>query len=203
MCTDGSTKTLNFEDLPVIVREDESKSLNALVTNEWQKEVVKSSPSLLRALWRAFYPKYGWLGIILVGESIIRIFQAMLLGYFVDIIVTGGSSSIALLNNGYVVSTLLTCSGIVIGVAHHQYFFYGWRMGMQLRIAVTSMIYDKAVVLHMRSLSHTSSSHIVNLSSQDVEAFQQGGVFFHFLYAPLLEAIGILIVGVMTVRCIL
>jgi ABC-type multidrug transport system fused ATPase/permease subunit len=182
------------------VKEDESKYLNTLVTKEWQKELAKSNPSLLQALLRAFGPKYAWLGIILIGETVVHIIQAILLGYFVDIIVAGGSSSISVLNNGYAVSALLTLSGIIIGVAHHQYFFYGWRMGMQLRIAVTSMIYDKAVMLHMRALSHTSSSHIVNLSSQDVEAFQQGGVFFHFLYAPLLEALGILVVGVMTVR---
>ena len=70
---------------------------------------------------------------------------------------------------------------------------------MQLRIVVTSLIYDKAIRLHLRALSQTESSHIVNLSSQDVEAFQQGGIFCHFLYAPLLEAIAILIVGIETV----
>jgi ATP-binding cassette subfamily C (CFTR/MRP) protein 4 len=71
-----------------------------------------------------------------------------------------------------------------------------WRLGMQLRISITSLIYDKAVLLHMRSLLVTESSHIVNLSSQDVELFMQGGIFLHYLYVPILEALVILIFGI-------
>ena len=61
---------------------------------------------------------------------------------------------------------------------------------------MSSIIYDKSVRLHMRSLSRTESSHIINLSSQDVEAFQQAGIFIHFVYVPILEAVAILWVGI-------
>lgn len=137
-----------------------------------------------------------WLGLILIVESGVRIFQAILLGYFVDIMLNGANNSVSLFNNGYFVSFLITFCGILIGLMHHQYFFYGWRFGMQVRISMSSLIYDKAVRLHLRSLNITESSHIINLSSQDVESFQQAGIFIHFLYIPLLEAIAILVVGI-------
>ena len=80
--------------------------LKALVATEWKKEVTKEKPSLVRSLFRAFFPKYAWLGGILIGETIIRIIQAALLGYFVDIIVNGGSSNFAILNDGLRIANL-------------------------------------------------------------------------------------------------
>jgi ATP-binding cassette subfamily C (CFTR/MRP) protein 4 len=194
---DGNSKMLNQEDLPVIPREDRSSYLNKLLNDEWEKQKKLPNPSLLKALFWAFAPKYAWLALILIAESVIRIFQAILLGYFVKIMLNeDSSSSNSLLNNGYFVSFLISLCGALVAGMHHQYFFYGWKFGMQTRIAMSSIIYDKAVRLHTRSLANTESSHIINLSSQDVEAFQQAGIFIHFLYVPILEAGAILVVGI-------
>ena len=66
---------------------------------------------------------------------------------------------------------------------------------MQLRITLTTAIYNKAIRLNLRSVHRTATGHIVNLCSQDVEAFQNACCFIHFTYQPILEAIGILYVG--------
>lgn len=193
--SDGATKALTQEDLPVINREDRSSFLNKLLQDQWEYQKQQPRPSLLKALFWTFAPKYGWLSLILLAESAIRIFQAVLLGYFVRVMLRADSGAGDLLDNGYFISLLITLCGAAIGLMHHQYFFYGWKFGMQVRIAMSSIIYDKAVQLHLRSLSRTESSHIINLSSQDVEAFQQAGIFIHFLYIPILEAAAILAVG--------
>lgn len=133
--TDGATKSLSQEDLPVIPREDRASYLNKLLADEWEKQKLLPNPSLLKALFWAFAPKYGWLALILLVESAIRIWQAILLGYFVRIMLRdgGGGGNGSLLDNGYFVSFLISLCGAAIGLMHHQYFFYGWKFGMQLR----------------------------------------------------------------------
>ena len=129
---DGASKTLNQEDLPVINREDRASYLNELLSSEWEKQKKLQHPSLLKALFWAFFPKYGWLALILLVESVIRILQAILLGYFVDIMLAQNESD-GLFGNGYFISFLISLSGVLIGLLHHQYFFYGWKFGMQVR----------------------------------------------------------------------
>lgn len=194
----GYNKILVQDDLPPVGKADQAEGLNARVLSEWSKEVTKDNPSLMRALFFTFAPSYTFTGVYLGIEAFLRICQAILLGIFVEILLyPEDHDSDQWMDNAYFVSFLLTSCGIIVGVLHHQYFFHMWRLGMQLRISITSLIYDKAVVLSMKSLSVSESSHIVNLSSQDVELFMQFGIFLHYLYVPILEALVILIFGYM------
>ena len=194
----GYSKILVQEDLPSVGIADKSEELNARVLCEWNKELVKKEPSLMRALFFTFAPSYIFTGFYLCLEAFLRIYQAILLGAFVEILLYPDEhNSDQLMDNAYFVSFLLTGCGLVVGILHHQYFFHMWRLGMQLRISMTTLIYDKAVVLSMKSLSISESSHIVNLSSQDVELFMQFGIFMHYLYVPVAEALVILIFGYM------
>lgn len=129
---DGASKTLTQEDLPVITREDRSSFLNKLLLDQWEAQKRLPNPSLLKAMYWAFAPKYGWMALILLAESVIRILQAILLGYFVRIMLNEGGGD-GLFDDGYFISFLITLSGAAIGLLHHQYFFYGWKFGMQVR----------------------------------------------------------------------
>lgn len=194
----GATKALSQEDLPPICEGDVSSSLNERLMSEWKREVAtKSKPSLLWAMMRTFSKHQVWLGLILTVESGVKIVQAILLGYLVRIFASAGDSNFDFLNNGYVISGLITICGIIVGLLHHQYFFISWHFGIKMQVALTTVIYDKAVQLSLNSLAHTATGHIVNLSSQDVEAMQQAGVFVHWLYIPILEAIAILVIGIL------
>jgi ABC-type transport system involved in cytochrome bd biosynthesis fused ATPase/permease subunit len=99
-------------------------------------------------------------------------------------------------NNGYFLCFLLILLGAAVAFAHHHAFFHAWRLGMQLRGALTTIIYDKSIRLSLASMASISVGHIVNLTAQDVESFQICGCFVHFAYTPLLEALAVLYFGI-------
>jgi hypothetical protein len=203
----GARRELREDDLPGVSVSDDAVLLFERFSAQWQREIAAAKAndrpiSLLRALIRTFFKgNFEIVGYIML-ESGLRIYQArilgMLIGYFLG---ASNSATISVYNNGYFLSGLIVICGAIITGVHHQFFLYGWRLGMQLRIVLTAAIYDKAIRLNLRALSRTATGHIVNLSSQDVESFQQAGLFVHFTYEPILEAIAVLYVGIEQVGC--
>lgn len=193
----GFNKDLQAEDLPPISIEDDSNNLFARFSATWESElnVHPENASLLWTVLKIFVPQNGWSVMILNFESVFKIYQAVLLGKLIKYFVSETQSS-QLYDNGYFISFLLVLCGIAVTFLHHHFFFYSWRLGMQLRITLTTAIYNKAIKLNLRSLNKTATGHIVNLCSQDVEAFQQAGCYVHFGYQPLLESVGVLYVGI-------
>jgi len=147
---------------------------------------------LLQTFWKMHW--FG--GLLLVTESAARIFQAITLGKMIRYFLGEYDDSTRLVDNGYFMSLELVLCGIFVMMIHHHVFYLAWRSGLQLRVALTGVIYDKAINLSLRSLAEVSIGHVVNLSAQDVEGFQLFGCFFHFLYQPLIEAMMILYYGI-------
>ena len=194
----GSQKTLTQSDLPGVSRDDNVRYLGSRLTDEWNKEVRGRQASLVRALFISQVIANWYVGVILILESALRIYQAQVLGRFIRYILTDQDDpwiTESVYNNGYFLSFILVILGAAVAFAHHHAFFHAWRLGMQLRGALTTLIYDKAIKLSLSSMSSISVGHIVNLSAQDVESFQICGCFVHFCYTPLLEALVVLYFG--------
>lgn len=72
--------------------------------------------------------------------------------------------------DAYLYTLYLSLSVFAHGILHHLEFFYGMRVGMQVRIGLTTLIYNKCLSL---PISYTSSTGmIVNLISNDVQRFE-------------------------------
>lgn len=196
----GSQKTLTQSDLPGVSRDDNVRYLGSRLTGEWNKEVSLrgSQASLARALFISQVIDNWYVGVILIMESALRIYQAQVLGRFIRYILTELDDpwiTESVYNNGYFLSFILVMLGASVAFLHHHAFFHAWRLGMQLRGSLTTLIYDKAIKLTLSSMSSISVGHIVNLCAQDVESFQICGCFVHFCYTPLLEALVVLYFG--------
>ena len=197
----GSTKTLEQSDLPRVSKDDDVRRLGARLTVEWAKELDKGrgKASMARALFRAQVIDNWFVGVIMILESALRIYQAQILGRLIKYLLADKNDpwiSESVYNNGYFISFILVMLGAGVAFTHHHAFFHAWRLGMQLRGALTTIIYDKAIKLSLASMSSISVGHIVNLSAQDVESFQICGCFVHFSYTPILEALVVLYFGI-------
>lgn len=199
----GSMRPLEQKDLPDVSRDDDVRKLGRNLTYHWQRELDacvntgSGRPSLTRALFRAHGPSNWFVGLILCCESALRIYQAQILGRLINFLLTPKDEALeGVYNNGYFLSFLLILLGASVAFMHHHAFFHAWRLGMQLRGALTTVIYDKAIKLSLQSMASISVGHIVNLSAQDVESFQICGCFIHFSYQPILEAAAVLYFGI-------
>jgi len=72
---------------------------------------------------------------------------------------------------------------IIISFLQHHFFFHLIKMGLQMRIACTTLIYEKIMKLNISNMScgKTSSGKIINLVSSDIFRLEQGVPFIPFL----------------------
>ncbi len=108
----------------------------------------------------------------------------------------------------YMYAALLVLCGFVAFPTKQQQFFETYRKGVQLRLGLISAIYAKTLRLPSINAvgdstfndkdvnSFTSSGHVTNLVSNDVERFSQASVVMPFLLHGPIIAVVILVVGI-------
>jgi ATP-binding cassette, subfamily C (CFTR/MRP), member 4 len=190
----GSGKTITNEDIPAAAQSDKASLLVAKLMTAIKAYKGYKRP-LLRAMIAVFAKDYAWIGLLVMVQIPVRIFQANLLGYLSNIFFDIDNSDVALYNNGYAIAALLVSCSFFTIMLNHQYGFRGGRFGTQARVALLGVIYNKAVRLHLRSLSKASTGSIVSLASQDVEILQLCGMFVHYTYLGVIEAAAVLYFG--------
>ncbi|KAK6195726.1 hypothetical protein SNE40_001091 [Patella caerulea] len=190
----GYERPLEVEDMYNVNTEDSSDTLGDQLEREWFKELAKvkgtkKKPSLLIALIKCFGWRYSVLGFIVLVEEGTKVVQPLLLGGLIRYFTPDSNMSD---KEAYLYAMGVSLCAIVLAVSHHPYFFTVCKIGMQARIACCSLIYKKSLRLSNEALGKTTTGHIVNLLSNDVNRFDQAAIFLHFLWVGPLQAIAVL-----------
>lgn len=69
---------------------------------------------------------------------------------------------------GWVLATLLACTGYGMMLAHHQLFWHGMIAGFKARTQVMAAVYAKVLRMTRSSIQSISTGQVVNLVSNDV-----------------------------------
>ncbi|XP_076453870.1 ATP-binding cassette sub-family C member 4-like isoform X2 [Babylonia areolata] len=194
----GHKKELSEEDLFSVVPQDSADHLSVGLEREWQRELQKEKdsggthkPSLLKALARLFGLRYLLLGLIVLTEESVRVVQPLLLGGLIEYFT---ASSTMTTKQAYLYALGVSLATLLMAFTHAYYFFAVARIGMQMRVACSSLMFKKAVWLNNSGMSQTTTGHIVNLMSNDVSRFDKGAMFLHFLVIGPLQAIVVLVI---------
>ncbi|XP_050391108.1 ATP-binding cassette sub-family C member 4 [Patella vulgata] len=190
----GYERPLEVQDMYNVNKEDSSDTLGDQLEREWFKELAKvkgtkKKPSLLIALIKCFGWRYSVLGFIVFVEEGTKVVQPLLLGGLIRYFTPDSKMSDM---EAYLYAMGVSLCAIVLAVSHHPYFFTVCKIGMQARIACCSLIYKKSLRLSNEALGKTTTGHIVNLLSNDVNRFDQAAIFLHFLWVGPLQAIAVL-----------
>ncbi|XP_062142485.1 probable multidrug resistance-associated protein lethal(2)03659 [Drosophila sulfurigaster albostrigata] len=188
----GRKKVLETSDLYKTLREHKTETLGDKISVAWNRELLKQQknpnkkPSLLCALIRVFGWYYGLLGLVLflleLGLRTIQpLFLLKLIAYY-----TNGKESI---NDAYFYAAgVIACSALNVFIMH-PYMLGTVHMGMKMRVALSSMIYRKALKLSKTALGDTTAGHIVNLISNDVGRLDLATIFVHYLWVGPLQTL--------------
>lgn len=197
----GASRTITLADLPPVSKHDEAKMLNDKLKGHWRDEYKAKgeNATLYMPLAKTYWARNWFTGFYLLLESGVRIAQALVFGQLIRWFLGESNHSNPLMNDGYFLSFLIVLGGIAVTMLHHHAFFQAWRLGLQLRMCLSTIIFDKAANLSLRALSKVSLGHVVNLSSQDIEGFQLMGCFLHFTYQPVVESLAVLYFGIMEI----
>lgn len=175
----GNTRALEFEDLYQLDPENRAKNVYLLFTKKWGMEKSQSNrPRLWMALSKAFgFPFLLAGGLKLVHDSLLFVSPMV-----IKAVIAFLQDSNATLNEGLLYVLAIFASGVIQSFCLRQYFFYCYQVGMRLRTAVVTAVYDKTLKLSSAARQRSSTGEITNLMSIDAQRLQDVTPFLHGLW---------------------
>ncbi|KAM6436507.1 cystic fibrosis transmembrane conductance regulator isoform 2-T2 [Liasis olivaceus] len=180
----GYRQRLELSDIYQISAADSADNLSEKLEREWDRELAsKKKPKLINALRRCFFWKFMFYGIILYLGEVTKSVQPLLLG---RIIASYDPSNSLERSIAYYLAIGLCLLFIVRMLLLHPAIFGLHHIGMQIRIAMFSLIYKKILKLSSRVLDKISTGQLVSLLSNNLNKFDEGLALAHFVWiAPL------------------
>ncbi|XP_073947056.1 probable multidrug resistance-associated protein lethal(2)03659 isoform X2 [Choristoneura fumiferana] len=208
----GYSRDINDSDLYAPLPEHRSDVLGDAMQRAWEHEVEKGvaadcKPSLWRVLFKVFGSELMLYGLILAAmEFIIRLQQPLFLGlllrYFSPIEDGNNSTTSTFLsrlftyyeregNISFGEAVFFSCGVVFCSVANvmvqHPFMMGAVHIGMKMRVGVCSLIYRKALKVSIQAMSESGAGLVVNLMANDVNRFDTGPLFAHYLWIGPLE----------------
>jgi ATP-binding cassette subfamily C (CFTR/MRP) protein 4 len=182
----GSKRQLTDDDLFNLSSKDECSHLLNRIENVWE---INQNQSKYINIWtiiiKTFWKEYLICGLVLFPYIGVQIAQPL----FIKQIILNINDSNAPSYIGYLYSIGLGLATIIQAIVHHQYFFRATRVGLHIRIGLSSLIYKNLLSLPTRSIMKTTTGHIINLISNDASKFEEITIFTHLMWRAVLEAL--------------
>ncbi|OCT89029.1 cystic fibrosis transmembrane conductance regulator isoform X1 [Xenopus laevis] len=181
----GYRQRLELSDIYQIHPGDSADNLSERLEREWDREVAtsKKNPKLINALKRCFFWKFLFYGILLYLGEVTKAVQPLLLG---RIIASYDRDNEHERSIAYYLAIGLCLLFVVRMLLLHPAIFGLHHIGMQMRIAMFSLIYKKTLKLSSKVLDKISTGQLVSLLSNNLNKFDEGLALAHFVWiAPL------------------
>ncbi|XP_013371415.1 PREDICTED: cystic fibrosis transmembrane conductance regulator isoform X2 [Chinchilla lanigera] len=184
----GYRKRLELSDIYQIPSADSADNLSEKLEREWDRELAsKKNPKLINALRRCFFWRFMFHGILLYLGEVTKAVQPLLLG---RIIASYDPDNKTERSIAIYIGIGLCLLFIVRTLLLHPAIFGLQHIGMQMRIAMFSLIYKKTLKLSSRVLDKISIGQLVSLLSNNLNKFDEGLALAHFVWiAPLQVAL--------------
>ncbi|OXA62200.1 Multidrug resistance-associated protein 4 [Folsomia candida] len=181
----GRKKEIDIDDLANVPDVSKSEPLCQQLQDTWDKECAKSfkdsnkRPNLFNAFLKTFGRRYfSYVAVFAIDGWVVRIAQPLFLKYFIRSF------------NDKTVTIQWQCAyaaGVCLSTILHILFNHptGFKLceqGMRCRVAVSSLIYRKALRLSKAAEGKSSVGQIVNLLSNDASRFDYNLHFIAFLF---------------------
>ncbi|XP_048193580.1 cystic fibrosis transmembrane conductance regulator [Perognathus longimembris pacificus] len=180
----GYRQRLELSDIYQIPSADSADNLSEKLEREWDRELAsKKNPKLINALRRCFFWRFAFYGILLYLGEVTKAVQPLLLG---RIIASYDPDNKAERSIAIYLAIGLCLLFIVRTLLLHPAIFGLHHIGMQMRIAMFSLIYKKTLKLSSRVLDKISIGQLISLLSNNLNKFDEGLALAHFVWiAPL------------------
>eukprot|EP00158_Paraphelidium_tribonemae_P009637 Partr_v1_DN28917_c0_g1_i2_m25279 putative ATP-binding cassette, sub-family C (CFTR MRP), member len=199
-CRKLPAKALRFR-----LREFDSAAFNAdKIDAAWSAEqkANPSQPSVFRALWKAYGLNYMLIGLY---KLVWGLFTWLGAWYFLkETIKFVGNKNLPILD-GHLWAIGLLLASLFSSIAIHQLYAECNRIGIQVRSAVSSLVYRKSLRL---SRVRGGAGEVINLMTTDLTRMVDCIVNFHFFWSAFVEcativAISFYEIGISAIPCLL
>ncbi|CAG2103624.1 unnamed protein product [Medioppia subpectinata] len=165
------TESLSYEPLSRCSKDDEALVVVQQLERNWDIELRKRKPKFWWALLKTFGLQFIIpVTIFGIGECVVRIGQPLLLGFVIDYF--SGANYMSYQHACMAAGGIVVCSALYITL-HHPCLMRNLQVGMRLRNACTTLMYQKSLKLSQSSLAKTTVGQIINIMSNDVNRFDE------------------------------
>ncbi|KAG1269716.1 hypothetical protein G6F68_000016 [Rhizopus microsporus] len=182
----GYQKPLTMDDLWNLNTEDQSAIIGARFEKDWEKEMKKPNPSLLRVLVRTLGGPFALAAFFKLLQDILQFTQPMLLKQLMRWVTSYNTADPEPSYVGIFIAVGMFLTAVCQTMFLHQYFQRCFATGMRLRAALVTAIYRKTLVL---SNSSRQKSTIVNHMSVDAQRLMDLCTYFHIVWSGPLQIV--------------
>ncbi|MGH0159038.1 UNVERIFIED_CONTAM: hypothetical protein FKN15_036430 [Acipenser sinensis] len=168
----GYRQKLEISDIYNVSSCDSADTLSEKLEREWDRELAtsKKNPSLFKAIRRCFFWQFVFYGILLYLGEASKSVQPQLLG---RIIASYDPAHEEERQMGFYLAFGLALLFIARMFLLHPAIFGLHHLGMQIRIALFSLIYKKTLKLSSRVLDTISTGQLISLMSNNLNKFDE------------------------------
>ncbi|KAK6461643.1 P-loop containing nucleoside triphosphate hydrolase protein [Scheffersomyces coipomensis] len=169
----GHQQYLTEQDLPVLPTELKATATTNEFNEYWK---TQSKHSLFLAIAKAFGSSFLLGGVFKGLQDSLAFVQPQLLRLLIkfvnDYSESAKTGNPIPLTKGFLISISMFIVSVVQTACLHQYFQRAFDLGMKIKSSLTSVIYNKALVLSNETKQESTTGDIVNLMSVDVQRLQ-------------------------------
>ncbi|KAF8934648.1 hypothetical protein BGZ52_003729 [Haplosporangium bisporale] len=184
----GYAKPLTMDDLWLLRKEDQSKNVSLTFAEAWERELGRSSPSLVRALFNAFGKPFYIAGLWKVLNDLLGFAQPVLLKEMLRFVMSYKKGEQPQpIYRGYTIACLMFICSLSQTTVLHQYFHLCFRTGMHIRTGLVTAIYQKSLRLANSARQEFTVGEIVNHMSIDAQRVQDLVTYFHIVWSGIFQ----------------
>ncbi|GAB5588211.1 hypothetical protein Unana1_03111 [Umbelopsis nana] len=179
----GYKQPLLMEDLWNLKPEDQSAVISERFEQNWDREMKKKNPSLLRALFATVGGPFLFAGLLKAFQDILQFTQPLLLRELMRWVNSYSSDEPQPAYRGTFIAVGMFLTAISQTMFLHQYFQLCFATGMRIRAALVTAIYKKTMVLSNSSRQASTVGEIVNHMSVDAQRLMDLCTYFHIVWS--------------------
>ncbi|KAJ1439399.1 pdr transporter [Ochromonadaceae sp. CCMP2298] len=181
----GNEKPLEMDDLYKLSYSDSAEGVYQNFKEGWTRELQKpgQEPSLAWAFFHAF-------GTPFLAAAVLKFIHdsALFVGpQLLNALINFLEDPEAPLQTGLLYVLGLFLANLVMSICLRQYFWWCYRVGMNLRSSVVTAVYSKALVISVAALSRKTLGEITNLMSVDSSRLQDLTPYLHAVWYSLYQ----------------
>lgn len=171
----GYEKFLTEEDLPQLPQELKATATTDMFYHYWRNQKT-AKPSIMWALTQAFGARFLLGGLFKGLQDCLAFVQPQLLRLLIQF-VNDYAESVKQgdplpLTKGFMIAGAMFVVSVCQTGFLHQYFQIAFDLGMKIKSSLTSVIYNKSMVLSNDAKQQSNTGDIVNLMSVDIQRIQ-------------------------------
>ncbi|KAJ1723570.1 hypothetical protein LPJ53_002093 [Coemansia erecta] len=183
----GTHKPIEFDDIPQLKSKNLPRAIAKVFQRNWRDEMDSSQPSLIRAVFRTYWPEIAVRWSMIFVYSMSAFAHPILLSRLIGFMTAYNGPDAEPVENGYFYAISMYLVALFRSFILQQYVTVGYNTQFRVKTSFMTAIYRKTLVLSTDSRKEYSMGEIVSHMSTDSSRVGNfiGGALYEVWSLPL------------------